>query len=65
MTRARSRARSLEATCRAFRHATSAARYFEECLPKAQYWDALPEAQTAETAPKRLLEFLAHAAQAA
>jgi pimeloyl-ACP methyl ester carboxylesterase len=45
-------------------HATSAARYFEECLPKAQYWDALPEAQTAEAAPRRLLEFLAHAAQA-
>jgi pimeloyl-ACP methyl ester carboxylesterase len=45
-------------------HATSAARYFEECLPKAQYWDALPEAQTGDTAPKRLLEFLAHAAQA-
>src|SRR6476659_9456797 len=32
-------------------HATSAARYFEECLPQAQYWDALPEAQTEETAP--------------
>lgn len=40
-------------------HATSAARYFEECLPKAQYWDALPEAQTAETAPPRLIDFLA------
>jgi hypothetical protein len=43
-------------------HATSAARYFEECLPKAQYWDALPEAQTAETAPRRLLDFLGQAA---
>ena len=42
-------------------HATSAARYFEECLAKAQYWDAPPEAQTAETAPPKLLEFLAHA----
>ncbi len=40
-------------------HATSAARYLEECLPKAQYWDAPPEAQTADTAPPRLLDFLA------
>jgi len=35
-------------------HATSAARYLEECLPRAQYWDVLPEAQTAE----RVLQFL-------
>lgn len=39
-------------------HATSAARYLEECLPKSQYWDAPPEAQTEATAPPRLLEFL-------
>jgi pimeloyl-ACP methyl ester carboxylesterase len=39
-------------------HATSAARYLEECLPKSQYWDALPEAQTEQTAAARLLEFL-------
>jgi len=39
-------------------HATSAARYLEECLPKSQYWDALPEAQTEANAPKRLLDFL-------
>ncbi len=39
-------------------HATSAARYLQECLPRAQYWDAAPEAQTAETAPPRLLDFL-------
>jgi pimeloyl-ACP methyl ester carboxylesterase len=39
-------------------HATSAARYLEECLPRAQYWDVLPEAQTEATAPARLLEFL-------
>jgi len=39
-------------------HATSAARYLEECLPKAEYWDALPESQTEETAPTRLLDFL-------
>jgi hypothetical protein len=39
-------------------HATSAARYLEECLPKSQYWDALPEAQTEATGPARLLDFL-------
>jgi len=39
-------------------HATSAARYLEECLPKAEYWDVLPEAQTEQTAAARLLEFL-------
>ncbi len=39
-------------------HATSAARYLEECLPRSQYWDAPPEAQTAETAPPKLLQFL-------
>jgi pimeloyl-ACP methyl ester carboxylesterase len=40
-------------------HATSAARYLEECLPMAEYWDALPAEQTETTAPARLLEFLA------
>jgi pimeloyl-ACP methyl ester carboxylesterase len=39
-------------------HATSAARYLEECLPRAQYWDVLPEQQTEHTAPVRVLEFL-------
>jgi pimeloyl-ACP methyl ester carboxylesterase len=39
-------------------HATSAARYLEECLPKSQYWDVPPEAQTEATAPPRLLQFL-------
>jgi pimeloyl-ACP methyl ester carboxylesterase len=39
-------------------HATSAARYLEECLPKAEYWDALPEAQTEASAPPRVIEFL-------
>ena len=39
-------------------HATSAARYLEECLPKAEYWDVLPEAQTEQTAPPRVLDFL-------
>ena len=46
-------------------HATSAARYLEECLPKAEYWDVLPDEQTEETAPARLLEFLARSNAAA
>jgi len=39
-------------------HATSAARYLEECLPRSEYWDAPPEAQTEATAPARVLQFL-------
>jgi pimeloyl-ACP methyl ester carboxylesterase len=39
-------------------HATSAARYLEECLPKAEYWDVAVEEQTAATVPPRLMEFL-------
>ena len=39
-------------------HTTSAARYLEECLPKSQYWDVLPDGQTGETAAPRLLKFL-------
>jgi len=39
-------------------HATSAARYLEECLPQAQYWDVPVDQQTEETAPARMLEFL-------
>jgi pimeloyl-ACP methyl ester carboxylesterase len=39
-------------------HATSAARYLEECLPKAEYWDVPPEGQTEQTAPARVIEFL-------
>ncbi len=39
-------------------HATSAARYLEECLPAAQYWDVPVAGQTEETAPARVLEFL-------
>jgi pimeloyl-ACP methyl ester carboxylesterase len=39
-------------------HATSAAVYLAECLPRAQYWDALPPEQTEETAPARILKFL-------
>ena len=39
-------------------HATSAARYLEECLPQAQYWDVPVDEQTEATAPPRVLEFL-------
>jgi len=39
-------------------HATSAARYLEECLPKSQYWDVAPDGQTEKTAPARIMEFL-------
>jgi pimeloyl-ACP methyl ester carboxylesterase len=42
-------------------HATSAARYLQECLPRAQYWDAPVRDQTADTAPARILGFLASA----
>ncbi|HWI78642.1 MAG TPA: alpha/beta hydrolase [Ramlibacter sp.] len=45
-------------------HATSAARYLEECLPLAEYWDAAPAEQTEATAPARLLEFLARVSAA-
>jgi pimeloyl-ACP methyl ester carboxylesterase len=46
-------------------HATSAARYLEECLPRSEYWDVLPEGQTEETAPARVLVFLDKARAAA
>lgn len=39
-------------------HATSAARYLEEVMPKSEYWDLPPEQQTEANAPARLLEFL-------
>ena len=39
-------------------HATSAARYLEECLPQSEYWDVLPEQQREANAPGRLLDFL-------
>jgi pimeloyl-ACP methyl ester carboxylesterase len=45
-------------------HATSAARYLEECIPRAEYWDAAPAEQTEATAPARLLEFLGKASAA-
>lgn len=40
-------------------HATSAARYLEECLSHAQYIDLAVNQQTEETIPPRLLDFLA------
>jgi pimeloyl-ACP methyl ester carboxylesterase len=39
-------------------HATSAARYLQECLPLAEYWDVPVTEQTEQTAPARILEFL-------
>lgn len=39
-------------------HATSAARYLEECLPRAEYWDVPVDDQTEDTVPARLLAFL-------
>jgi pimeloyl-ACP methyl ester carboxylesterase len=39
-------------------HTASAARYLEECLPRAEYWDVLPDAQVEGTAPERVLQFL-------
>ena len=39
-------------------HATSAARYLEECLPRAEYWDVPVAEQTAATLPARVLDFL-------
>ena len=42
-------------------HAPSAARYLQECLPRAEYWDVPVAEQTADTAPPRVLEFLAAA----
>ena len=39
-------------------HATSAARYLQECLPMSEYWDVPVAGQTEETAPVRVLQFL-------
>jgi pimeloyl-ACP methyl ester carboxylesterase len=39
-------------------HAPSAARYLQECLPQADYWDVPVAEQTADTAPARILQFL-------
>jgi pimeloyl-ACP methyl ester carboxylesterase len=42
-------------------HATSAARYLEECLPRAEYWDVDVEDQSEECTSARLLKFLQEA----
>jgi pimeloyl-ACP methyl ester carboxylesterase len=42
-------------------HATSAARYFEECLPRSEYWDMPVQQQTEESTPARVMEFLQRA----
>jgi pimeloyl-ACP methyl ester carboxylesterase len=42
-------------------HATSAARYLEECIPGAEYWDMPVADQTEAATPGRILEFLAKA----
>ncbi len=39
-------------------HATSAARYLEECLPKSEYWDVPVEKQTEDVTAARVIEFL-------
>lgn len=40
-------------------HATSAARYLHECLPKSEYWDLPVTDQTEANAPAKVMEFLA------
>ena len=40
-------------------HATSAARYLEECLPRAEYWDTSVADQTEAATSARILQFLA------
>jgi pimeloyl-ACP methyl ester carboxylesterase len=39
-------------------HAPSAARYLQECLPRAEFWDMPVDGQTEATAPERVLRFL-------
>ena len=46
-------------------HATSAARYLEECIPNSQYWDVPVAGQTEESAVPRVLEFLERASKEA
>src|SRR5262249_16937272 len=41
-------------------HATSPARYPDECLVGSEYGEVPAEVQTAQTAPPRLLHFLQH-----
>ncbi len=46
-------------------HATSAARYLQECLPSSEYWDLAPAEQTEANVPARLIDFLAAASHGA
>jgi pimeloyl-ACP methyl ester carboxylesterase len=39
-------------------HATSAARFLQECLPRSEYWDIPVAEQTEANAPGRIVEFL-------
>ena len=39
-------------------HATSAARYLHECLPKSEYWDMPVDGQTREASQAKVLGFL-------
>ena len=39
-------------------HATSAARYLQECLPGSEYWDIAVDEQGEDNVPARTLEFL-------
>ena len=39
-------------------HATSAARYLQECLPRSEYWDVAVVDQGEANTPARILEFL-------
>jgi pimeloyl-ACP methyl ester carboxylesterase len=38
-------------------HATSAAHYLRECLPKAEFWNVMPPQQTTRTVCERISEF--------
>ena len=40
-------------------HATSSARYLEECIPGADYWDVHLESQAPDHIRDRILDFLA------
>jgi pimeloyl-ACP methyl ester carboxylesterase len=46
-------------------HATSAARYLEECLQGAEYWDVLPDELNESNVPDRILRFLERAEESA
>ena len=39
-------------------HSTAAARYLHECLPKSEYWDVQPDAQTEAATNERMIAFL-------